>query len=149
MAGLVFRVDRAALIGLGQAPGSPIHRWMTITTIRVDDRAKQYLSGVMAKVRTGNLRSSQSSRVEVTAGRIVGVVENSASYAAAVHNGTAPHEIRPRSGNRVLTGWVFDGQPVFTPVVHHPGTKARPFLAQALADVIHSGVGEESVSGVL
>lgn len=59
-----------------------------------------------------------------------GKVGATASYAAAVELGTAPHEIRPING-RVLAFKVA-GKIVFTPLVHHPGTKANPFMQRAL-----------------
>ena len=59
----------------------------------------------------------------------VGVVGAGASYAAFVELGTAPHEIRPMNG-RVLAFQV-GGKMVFTPVVHHPGMRANPFLERA------------------
>jgi hypothetical protein len=50
-----------------------------------------------------------------------------APYAVFVHEGTRPHIIRVRSA-KVLT----DGVRFFGPQVRHPGTRAQPFLTQAL-----------------
>lgn len=148
--GVVLRLDinREKIIALGSTPGQPLHRWMTVTLAQIDARAKSYLSGEMVKVRTGNLRSSQFSRIEMVGETLTGVLENVASYAAAVHDGTQPHEIRARNV-KVLTGWSFRGSPVFTPVVHHPGTTGRPFLRQAMTDVIQGGFGLISVPGAM
>jgi hypothetical protein len=52
------------------------------------------------------------------------------SYAPFVNNGTAPHIIRAKN-SRVLANKA-TGQ-VFGPVVHHPGTKANPFMSRILA----------------
>lgn len=55
-------------------------------------------------------------------------------YAAFVNDGTAPHIIRPRNA-RVLR-FVVGGQVVYARVVHHPGTRANPFLDRALREVV-------------
>jgi hypothetical protein len=53
-----------------------------------------------------------------------------APYAIYVVNGTAPHEIKPRNA-RVLC-FKAGGKMIFTPVVHHPGTKPNPFMQEAV-----------------
>jgi hypothetical protein len=53
-----------------------------------------------------------------------------ASYAEAVEKGTRPHEIRPINGK--LLAFKVAGKMIFTPIVHHPGTKANPFLERAV-----------------
>jgi HK97 gp10 family phage protein len=49
-------------------------------------------------------------------------------YAHLVEKGTRKHNIRPASG-KLLS----DGNTVFGPLVYHPGTKARSFLAKAVS----------------
>jgi HK97 gp10 family phage protein len=74
-----------------------------------------------------------------------------ASYARHVEYGTRPHEIRPVNAS-VL---VFQGRNglVFTPLVHHPGTKANPFMHRAAEKTVgsvsevFSGLWLELVSG--
>ena len=56
-------------------------------------------------------------------------VSANASYARFVEEGTRPHEIRPING-RLLVFQV-RGKTVFTPLVHHPGTKPNPFMHRA------------------
>ena len=53
-----------------------------------------------------------------------------ANYAPYVEFGTAPHEIRPVN-KRVLAN-VKTGE-IFGTVVHHPGTKANPFMERIVA----------------
>ena len=53
-----------------------------------------------------------------------------ATYAPFVEFGTAPHEIRPVN-KRVLAN-VKTGQ-IFGTLVHHPGTKANPFMERIVA----------------
>lgn len=52
-----------------------------------------------------------------------------APYAAAVHEGSRPHLIRPR--NRQFLRFEIGDRVVFTKLAHHPGTKSRPFLLNA------------------
>ena len=53
-----------------------------------------------------------------------------ASYAEAVEKGTRPHEIRPINGK--VLAFKVAGKMIFTPIVHHPGTRANPFLERAV-----------------
>lgn len=74
----------------------------------------------------GNLR--QSIRSQMT-GPARGIVEATADYAAAVHEGTRPHLIKVKT-KKVLANRR-SGE-VFGRVVRHPGTKANPFLQNAI-----------------
>ena len=78
-----------------------------------------------APVKTGYLASTVYKEVSDSEG-VVGVA---ASYAEVVVEGTAPHEIRPANG-RVLA-FMVAGKMIFTPIVHHPGTKPNPFMQNA------------------
>ncbi|HLY40478.1 MAG TPA: HK97 gp10 family phage protein [Terracidiphilus sp.] len=53
-----------------------------------------------------------------------------ASYAPYVEFGTGPHEIK--AVNKKVLANVQTGQ-IFGPVVHHPGTKANPFMERIVA----------------
>ena len=50
-----------------------------------------------------------------------------------VNDGTKPHIIRPK--NAKALAFKIGGRVVFAKVVHHPGTKAQPFLDRALREV--------------
>ncbi len=63
-----------------------------------------------------------------------GKVGAAASYAAAVEYGTAPHEIRPINGS--VLAFEVAGKMIFTPLVHHPGTRANPFMQRALDEAL-------------
>ena len=41
-----------------------------------------------------------------------------------------PHEIRPVNGK--VLAFKVAGKMIFTPIVHHPGTRANPFLERAV-----------------
>ena len=57
-------------------------------------------------------------------------LEGLTPYLGFIMNGTAPHTIRPR--RRKALRFIGRGGVVFAKVVHHPGTRARPFLQKAL-----------------
>ncbi len=86
-----------------------------------------------APVLTGYLASTIYKEVTPNEGK----VGAAASYAVDVELGTAPHEIRPANGK--VLAFMVAGKMVFTPIVHHPGTKANPFLRRA-ADLARSKV---------
>jgi hypothetical protein len=74
--------------------------------------------------RTGNLgRSIHVGRITPTYAEAVA----DANYAAYVEFGTAPHDIRP-SRKKVLRFQNSAGEAVFAKIVHHPGTRAQPFM---------------------
>lgn len=90
---------------------------------------------VLAPVDTGRLRSSirVEARRTITL-RSVYTIGSDVYYAAYVNDGTRPHIIRPRRPGGVLR-FQAGGRTVYARVVHHPGTRARPFLDRALREV--------------
>lgn len=74
----------------------------------------------------GNLRQSISARM---IGTLRGVVRVGAEYAEYVHEGTRPHVITAKTKKTLANRRT--GQ-MFGCVVHHPGTKANPFLDRAV-----------------
>ena len=89
---------------------------------------------VPAPVDTGRLRASIriESRRTLTL-RSVYTVGSDVEYAAMVHDGTRPHTIRPK--NAQVLRFRIGGRIVYAKVVHHPGTRARPFLDQAVREI--------------
>lgn len=79
----------------------------------------------------GNLR--QNIRAGMV-GRFRGIIEARAPYSIFVHEGTAPHDIRPV--NKKVLANKRTGQ-FFGKLVHHPGTRANPFLLRALQNSIY------------
>ena len=88
-------------------------------------------ASVLCPVDTGNLRAHHGMRVNRATCH--GQVFNDADYAAAVHDGTRPHTIRPRHG-RVLR-FVAGGQVAYATRVRHPGVRPRPWLTTAAQTV--------------
>jgi hypothetical protein len=50
-----------------------------------------------------------------------------------VNDGTRPHVIKPVTAKALR--FKVGGRTVFARLVHHPGTRARPFLDRALQEV--------------
>lgn len=95
---------------------------------RVVNRAK-----ILCPVDTGRLRASIKGKASRTwTLRPQFTVSSNVDYAPMVHDGTRPHIIRPRT--KQVLKFSVGGQVVFAKVVHHPGTRARPFLDRALAE---------------
>lgn len=96
---------------------------------QVVNRAK-----VLAPVDTGRLRASiRVERRRTLTLRSIYTIGSDVEYADMVHGGTRPHIIRPRT-KQVLKFQV-GGRTVYAKLVHHPGTRARPFLDRALREV--------------
>lgn len=104
-------------------------------------------------VKTRNLsRTIRLGRVTDDEVQIVAGGTQQVGYAVHVHEGTRPHIIRPRrakalrwapnAADRRLTGSVRSGaaragRVRFAKVVHHPGTKANPFLRRGAEKAMH------------
>lgn len=83
---------------------------------------------------TGRLRASiraDPPRVFSLRGSVT--VGSDVEYSGFVNDGTRPHVIRPRNAQALR--FRVGGRVVFARVVHHPGTRARPFLDRALREV--------------
>jgi len=99
------------------------------TARQVMNRAK-----VLAPVDTGRLRASIRIERRTFLGlRARYTIGSDLNYAAMVHDGTRPHIIRPRRAQALR--FRVGGRIVYARVVHHPGTRARPFLDRALREV--------------
>jgi hypothetical protein len=80
-------------------------------------------------VRTGRLRAGNTGEVEApTAFHCEGRMVNATAYAIDVHQGTPPHRIEPVRAQALR--FEVAGEVVFAAYVNHPGTRARPFLAE-------------------
>lgn len=121
------RIDRA---DLRRAIRGASMRELRTVAPQVVARAK-----VLAPVDTGRLRASigppQYKRSFTLRPRAE--IGANVAYAKMVHDGTRPHVIRPRTKQALR--FRVGGRVVFAKVVHHPGTRARPFLDRALREV--------------
>ena len=78
----------------------------------------------------GRLRDSITVTRRSTASGIEARFTSSAPYAKYVESGTAPHRIEPRQA--LALHWQDRGRNVFAARVNHPGTKANPFVRNAI-----------------
>jgi hypothetical protein len=96
-------------------------------------RAQRVLAGARARcpVDTGRLKSSLKLTHEAgLGGNMQWRVGSDLSYALMVHEGTRPHLIHPRL--RRTLRFRDGGRTIYATVVMHPGTRAQPFLTEAL-----------------
>ena len=89
-------------------------------------------SQLLCPVDTGNLRASGSMTLGDRGAFVVGRVEYTARYAAAVHEGRRALTIRARGGGYLK--FVVDGRTVYARSVHQPARRGRPFLRTALLE---------------
>jgi hypothetical protein len=101
---------------------------VTNTTRKILNRAK-----VLAPVDTGRLRSSGRMAIKITHIGPTGVVTFPVRYAQFVHDGTRPHIIRAR--RKKVLKFKVGSAVLYRPLVHHPGTRARPWLERAMVEV--------------
>lgn len=95
-------------------------------------------SAILAPVDTGYLRSTGQSSVQTNGLVVIGDVTYTANYAAAVHEGRRALTIRARGGGKLR--FVVDGRVVYATQVHQPARAGRPFLRDALTEVIAQDV---------
>lgn len=85
---------------------------------------------------TGNLRASHTMDIKVLRRkRVIGRVSTRVNYALAVHEGAAPHVIRPRKKKALK--FKMGGRTVIVRKVNHPGNEGRPWLRRAMTEVAH------------
>jgi hypothetical protein len=109
-------------------------RQASMSELRVVGPAAVNRAKILCPVDTGRLRASirgEAQRTWTLRPRFV--VGSDVEYAPYVNDGTGPHIIRPRNAQALR--FVVDGRVVFARVVHHPGTRAQPFLDRALREV--------------
>lgn len=90
-------------------------------------------SQVLVRVDTGYLRASGRMALVESARGPRGLVQYTAKYAAAVHDGAGPHIIRARKKKALR--FQYQGREVIVKSVRHPGNRGAPFLAKAAEEV--------------
>jgi hypothetical protein len=121
-----LRLNRATLTGAGKDEARKrVNRVVRRTFNR---------SQILVPVDTGTLRATGRMVLGRARGAlIIGSIEYTARYAAAVHNGRRALTIRAKGNGRLK--FVVDGRTVYARSVHQPARRARPYLAQALREV--------------
>lgn len=85
---------------------------------------------------TGNLRASHTMNIRrLKRRRVIGRVSTNVKYALAVHEGAAPHVIRPK--RKKALKFKIGGRTVIVRKVNHPGNAGRPWLHRAMTEVAH------------
>lgn len=120
-----LHIDRARLEGVGMEGARKLVTRMTRRTLN--------RSAILCPVDTGNLRASGKMNVGARGAVVIGQVEYTASYAAAVHEGRRALTIKAKGGGRLK--FVVDGRTVYARQVHQPARRGRPFLRTALIEV--------------
>lgn len=134
---LVYTPSPTGLRKVLKEPGGTVYLWLFRSGEKIELRAKDYLSGKLANVRTGNLRDSIEFAVVPGGVELVLQVEARATYAMAVHEGGRAHDIVPSSsGIKVLRFPGRGGGTIYRPKTHMKRQKRRPFLSRAMIDVL-------------
>lgn len=128
-------LDGAAMAELLHSPQGPVGRTLIVRSTRVQTRARQILA---PHRKTGCLDGSIVKRPETVDGELAIRIQSDTtscsperqSYSLLVHEGTAAHDIAATRAAVLAFEW--HGEMVFFGRVHHPGTKAIPFLRDAL-----------------
>ncbi len=144
-------LDRAIVLSVGVSLAAP---FVAETTRQTLNRAR-----VLCPKDTGNLANSLVMTMRARRTSVTGTVETRVKYATWVHNGTEPHKIYPKGKGALTFFWPKVGAVTIVPrggrtmtglrkskkhgvvfvigkgYVNHPGTKARPFLVDALRQV--------------
>jgi len=147
-------LDRTYVLSVGVSLAAP---YVAETTRQALNRAR-----VLAPRDTGNLANSLVMTMRARRTYVAGTVETRVKYATFVHNGTRAHKIFPKGKGALAFDWKKVGMRVVVPkggrhratgfagvvkskkgayfligkgYVNHPGTKARPFLMDALRQV--------------
>lgn len=124
-----FGIDAAGLQRELTGPQSQMVRLLRETARQTSNAAK-----LRSPVDTGQMRTAhrvEDVKVTGMSARTAVVVEK--DYAAAVHDGSKPHIIRPK--NKKALAFKIGGATVFAQKVKHPGAPARPWLLNAARDV--------------
>lgn len=87
-----------------------------------------------APVRTGQLRDSIVSEVQYAGVDSEAYIFPTAPYTRYVVQGTGPHEIYPINARALSFQWI--GGLRFYRHVHHPGTRANPFMEETFGELL-------------
>lgn len=130
-------LNHAAIQQVLVSPDGPVAKDLIRRAQRVTDQAKVNASGRPGpNVDTGRLRSSIHWRLVSGPEGLFAEVGTTVGYARYVEFGTAPHTIRPN----VKQALWWKGATNPWKVVHHPGSRAYPFLVPALSAAHGSAV---------
>jgi hypothetical protein len=127
-------LDGAAMQDLLRSPAGPVGRHMI-------ERGELVKQGARANAprKSSCLQETIVKRVEENpeTGFLIRIVSDTSpcspdrrSYSLDVHEGTRPHIILPKQAK--VLAFEMGGELIFATAVRHPGTRAQPFLRDAL-----------------
>lgn len=135
---VIYKHHRAAEFRAFKSPTGMTGRWTAEQAEKVAAHArllapkpgqgKGYATGETAtSIRSGNVSLGRKGpEATVSAGT---------EHAFYLHEGTAPHVIKARPGKKMVFFLRSAGRVIYDNLVKHPGTKAQPFLSDALRKV--------------
>jgi hypothetical protein len=119
----ILRIDWAAVDRMLNSPTGMVGRDCQQRADRTATAARQFAPGSMSE----RIPQPQVERSASGPSATIRVHHDAVGY---VINGTAPHQIRPRT--RQALRFTVGGRIVFAKLVNHPGTQADDFLNKAL-----------------
>jgi hypothetical protein len=135
---VVYVHHRGAEYNAFRAPTGMSGRWTKAQTEKVAAHARLLAPkpGLGKGYATGETATSIKSSA-VSTGRTgpEATVLSDTDHAVFVHEGTAPHIIKPRFASKLVFFSRGAGKVIFDSKVFHPGTKANPFLVNALREI--------------
>lgn len=135
---VVYIRHRGAEFRAFYAPTGMVGRWTTEKATQVAAHARLLAPkpGLGEGYATGELaREIKTDSAKVgRRGPEAGVISDT-DHAVFVHEGTAPHTIKPRFAKKLVFFWRKAGRVVSFDSVKHPGTKPNPYLVKALRAV--------------
>jgi hypothetical protein len=117
-----IRLDRTRLERILRLPGGLVHRNLERRIRRVEEAAIRLAPGSMGR----GIRSE----IQGEGRGLTGSVISTHPATVFVIEGTRPHVIRPVRARALR--FTVGGRVVYAQIVHHPGTTANNFLAEAL-----------------
>lgn len=123
-----FRINEKGFNITAYGDSGPVVKDMRRRMRRVQRTAKKLVG-----VDSGLLKNAIKTRLYLQPGFVVGECFANVSYALAHHEGVGPRTIRPV--NAKMLRFKVKGKVVYATRVNHPGTKANPFLRNALAEI--------------
>jgi hypothetical protein len=134
MANVRIIFDGARMEEIMHGPNGVLGRWMVTRAEIVKQAAVMQCNKKTGRLSRGILKRPVESDVGGLSIRIIASAKDPSTgvdYAAYVHEGTKPHEIRPKDPK----GWLafeVNGTTVFAKVVNHPGYAGNKFLSDNL-----------------
>lgn len=127
-------VDGAAVQRMFNSPQGPVVRELEYVTSAIQVGARARIRPSQVRSDGLSLRDSMVKRFLIGGWPTMRLIAQK-SYAIFVHEGTPPHEIRPKAARALRFYSQRAGGFVFARIVHHPGTKPNRYFTDVAKDV--------------